>query len=126
MVLIKGVEQDPDMGVIIVHPSIDDDSKDTYSDKEENTDDNDPNTPYEGGNMNASYDDDENNDEDAPDTPYYGENMNAYSNNEENNNEVASDPPTYDENINANSDEEKMIMKSPLIYLQMAEKKGQR
>ena len=27
MVLIKGVEQDPDLGVKIVHPSIDDDSE---------------------------------------------------------------------------------------------------
>ena len=32
MVLIKGVEQDPDMGVKIVYPSIDDDSRATYSD----------------------------------------------------------------------------------------------
>ena len=34
MVLIKGVEQDPDLGVKIVHPSIDDDSEATDSDKE--------------------------------------------------------------------------------------------
>ena len=34
MLLIKGVEQDSDLGVKIVHPSIDDDSKATDSDKE--------------------------------------------------------------------------------------------
>ena len=33
MVLIKGVEQDPDLGVKIGHPSIDDDSEATDSDK---------------------------------------------------------------------------------------------
>ena len=31
---LKGVEQYPDLGVKIVHPSIDDDSKATESDKE--------------------------------------------------------------------------------------------
>ena len=31
MVLIKGVEQDPDLGVKIIHPSINDDSEATYS-----------------------------------------------------------------------------------------------
>ena len=34
MVIIKGFEQDPDLGVNIFHPSIDDDSKATDSDKE--------------------------------------------------------------------------------------------
>ena len=33
MVLIKGFEQDPDLEVKIVHPSIDDDSESTDSDK---------------------------------------------------------------------------------------------
>ena len=33
MVLIKGFEKDADLGVKIVHPSIDDDSKATDSDK---------------------------------------------------------------------------------------------
>ena len=36
MVLIKGVEQDPDMGVKIFHPSIDDYGEATDSDKEGN------------------------------------------------------------------------------------------
>ena len=35
MLIINVVEQDSDMGVKIVHPSIDDDIKATYSDKEE-------------------------------------------------------------------------------------------
>ena len=42
MVLIKGVEQDPDMGVKIVHPSIDDDNEATDSDEEKNNDENSP------------------------------------------------------------------------------------
>ena len=42
MVLIKGVEQYPDLGVKIVHPSIDDDREATDSDKQENNDDNAP------------------------------------------------------------------------------------
>ena len=77
MVIIKGVEQDPDLGVKIVHPSIDYDSEATYSDKEEN------------------------NYENSPKTPYDGENMNASSSYEGNNYEVAPDPPTNDVNINA-------------------------
>ena len=56
MVLIKWVEQDPDLGVKIVHPSIDDDSKDTDSDKEENNNKNSPKTPYDEEDMNASSD----------------------------------------------------------------------
>ena len=40
MVLIKGFEQDPDLGVKIVHPSIDYDSEAIDSDKEENNDEN--------------------------------------------------------------------------------------
>ena len=44
MLLVKGVEQDPDLGVKIVHPSIDDDGKATDSDKKENNDENDPKT----------------------------------------------------------------------------------
>ena len=55
--------------------------------------------------MNASSDNEENNDEDAPETPYVGENMNTYSNNEVNNDEVAPDPPTNEEIINANDGE---------------------
>ena len=58
MVLIKGVEQDPDLGVKIVHPSVDDDSKTIDSDKEENNDDNAPKSPYYGENVNP-YSDDE-------------------------------------------------------------------
>ena len=57
MVLIKGFEQDPDLGENIVHPSIDDDIEATDSDKEENNDENVPKTPYDGENMNASSDD---------------------------------------------------------------------
>ena len=64
MVLIKGAEQDPDLGMKIVHQSIDDDSEATESDKEKNIGEN------------------------APETPYYGENMNAYYNNAENTDEV--------------------------------------
>ena len=48
MVLIKGVEQDPDLGMKIVHPSIDDDSEAIDSEKEENNDENAPKTPYDG------------------------------------------------------------------------------
>ena len=48
MVPIKGVEQNPYLGVIILYPSIDDDSEAIYSDKEENIDGNSPNTPYDG------------------------------------------------------------------------------
>ena len=48
MVLIKVVEQDPDLGVKIFHPSIDDDSEAMGSDKEENNYENAPKTPYHG------------------------------------------------------------------------------
>ena len=65
MVLIKGVEQDSDLGVKIVHPSVDDDSKATDTDNEENNDENAPKTTYDGENRNASSDDEGNNDEDA-------------------------------------------------------------
>ena len=107
MVLIKGVEQDPDMGVKIVHPSIDDDSKATDSENKENNNENDPKTPYDGEIMNAYYFGEGNNDEDAPEMPFDGENINAYSNNKGNNYEISPDPPTNDVNINANSDDEK-------------------
>ena len=107
MVIIKGVEQDPDMGVKIVHPSIDDDSKATYSDKEENNDYNSHKTTYDGENMTAYSDYQGNNDENSPETPYDGENMNASSDDEGNNDEVSPDPPTDDININANYDDEK-------------------
>ena len=96
MVLIKGVEQDHDLGVKIVHPSIDDDIKATDSDEEENNDKNAPQAPYDGENMNSSSDDQGNNNEDAPKTQYDGVNMNDYSNNEENNDEVSPDPHTND------------------------------
>ena len=66
MVIIKVVQQDPDLGVNIFHPSIDDDSKATDSDKEENNNKNSPKTPYYGENINASSDDDGNNIGDAP------------------------------------------------------------
>ena len=89
MVIIKGVEQNPDIGMKHFHPSIDDDSKSTNSDKEENKDENFPKTLYDGGNMNASFYYEVNNDEDAPETPYDGENTNAYSNNEVNNYEIS-------------------------------------
>ena len=46
-VLIKGFEQDPDLGVKKLHPSIDDDSQATDSDKEENNNDNAPKTTYD-------------------------------------------------------------------------------
>ena len=107
IVLIKGVEQYPDLGVKIVHPSIDDDSEATDSDKEENNDENAPKTPYDGENFNASSDYEGNNYQDAPETPYDGENMNASSDDEVNNYEVAPDPPTNDVNRNANSNGEK-------------------
>ena len=94
MVRIKVVEQDPDLGVNILHPSIDDNREATDSEKEENNDDNTPKIPYYGESMNASSDDEGNNDEDALDTPYDGENINDYSNNEGNNDETAPDAPT--------------------------------
>ena len=105
MLIIKGVEQKPDLGVKSVHPSIYDDGEATDTDKEENIDENAPETPYDGENVNASYDDEVNNEEDAPDTPYDGENINAYYNNEENNDEDAPVPPKNDEIINDISDE---------------------
>ena len=40
MVLVKRVEQDPDLGVKTIHSSINDASKATDSDKEENNDEN--------------------------------------------------------------------------------------
>ena len=49
------------MWVKIVHPSINDDSKATDSEKEENNDENSPKTPYYGENINASSDDEGNN-----------------------------------------------------------------
>ena len=55
MVLIKVVEQYPYLGVKTFHPLIDDDSKATDSDKEENNYENAPNLTYDGDNMNASY-----------------------------------------------------------------------
>ena len=91
MVLNKGVDQDPNIGVKIFHTSIYEYSKAIDSDKEENNDNNAPKTPYDVENMNASFDDEGNN---------------AYSNNEGNNDEVAPEPPTNDVNINANSDDE--------------------
>ena len=62
MVIIKGVEQDPDLGMEIVHSSTDDYSKAADSEEEENNNDNDHKTPYDGENMNASSDDEGNND----------------------------------------------------------------
>ena len=106
MVLIKGVEQDPGLGVNFFHPSIDDDRKATDIDKEENNNENDPKTQDASENMNASSDDEVNNYEDDPETPYDGENMNASSNDERNNDVVFPDPPTNDVNINDNSDDE--------------------
>ena len=95
MVLIKGVEQDPDLGVNFFHSSIDDDSEATDSDKQENIDQNAPKTPYDDENINNSSDDEVNNDEVDP------------------------DPTINDANINANYDDKKMIMRLPLIHLQM-------
>ena len=92
MLLIKGVEQHPDRGVKIIHPSIDDHSEATYSDKEKNNKKNASKTPYDGENMNASSDNDVNNNGESPMTPYDGEIMNASSDDDINNDEVA---PTY-------------------------------
>ena len=47
ILLIKGVGQDPYLGVKIVHPSIDDDSKAIESEIQENNDDNSLKTPYD-------------------------------------------------------------------------------
>ena len=107
MVLIKGFEQDPYLGVKTFHPSIDDDIETTDSEKEENNDENSPKTPYDGENVNASSDDEVNNDQYAPETPYDGENMITSSGDEVNNYEVAHNPPTNDVNINDNSDDER-------------------
>ena len=106
VVLFKGGEQDPDLWVKIVHPSIDDESEATESETEENNDDNAPKTPYDDENRNAFYDGEGNNDEDAPETPYDGENSKVYSNNEGNNYKVSPKPLTNDVNINSNSDDE--------------------
>ena len=62
MVLIRGVKQGPDLVANVFHPSIDDDSEAKDSDKEENNNENNPKTPYDGENMKASSDDEENND----------------------------------------------------------------
>ena len=48
MVIIKGVEEDPDLGVKIVHQEIDDDIEATDSDKEGDNYDNDPKAPNYG------------------------------------------------------------------------------
>ena len=82
MLLIKGVEQDPDLGVKTVHTSIYDDSEAADSDKEENNDDNAFKKPHDGGNINDSSDYEGDNYEDDLETPYDGENINAYPNNE--------------------------------------------
>ena len=50
--------------------------------------------------MKSSSDIEGNNEEDAPETPYDGGNMNNSSDVEGNNNEVAPDPPKNDVNIN--------------------------
>ena len=91
MLVFKGVEQDPYLGLNIVRPSIDDDSKATVSKIEENTDENVPNTPYNSENMNAFSNDEGNNEKDSPKLPYEGENINDYSNNEGINDEVDPD-----------------------------------
>ena len=133
------------MGVKIVHPSIDDDSEATDSDKEENNDENAQKTsyygenmnyssddegnndedvpykPYDGENMNAFSDDEGNNDEDAPKNPYNGKNINDYYNNEGNNDEVSPDPPTNEVNVNDNYYDGEMITRLSLIHLQMVE-----
>ena len=70
MVLIRGFEQEPDLGVKVVHPSIDDDSEATESEIQENNYEDAPKTPYDGENINASSDDDVNNDEVAPQPTY--------------------------------------------------------
>ena len=46
--------------------------------KRKNNDENAPETPYDGENMDSSSDYEGNNDEDAPATPYDGENMNLF------------------------------------------------
>ena len=81
MVLIKGFEQDPDLGMKIVPPSISDESEAKNSDKQENIEENAPKTPYDGEIITDSSDDEENNDE------------------------VVTNPHTNEEIINANSDE---------------------
>ena len=60
-VIINEVEQEPDLGVKIVHPSIDDDSKAIYSGEGKNNDENVPETPYDGENINDYSDDEGNN-----------------------------------------------------------------
>ena len=63
MVIIKGVEQEPNLGVKIIHLSIDYYSEAIDSNKEENNNENAPKTPYDGENMNTSSDDKVNNKE---------------------------------------------------------------
>ena len=62
MVLIKGFEQDPDLGVKIVHLSLDNYIEATDSDKKENNDENTPETQYDGENMDTFSDYERNND----------------------------------------------------------------
>ena len=57
--------------------------------------------------MTSYYDYQGNNDENSPEMPYDGENMNASSDDEVNNDKVSPDPPTNDVNINTNYDDEK-------------------
>ena len=106
MILIKGVEQEPYLGVKCFHPAIDDDSNATESEIEENNDENAPKALYYGENVNAYSYDEGNNDQDAPKMPYVGENINTCSNIQVNSYEVAPNPPTNDVNINANSNDE--------------------
>ena len=58
------------MELKIIHPSTIDDRQTTDSDEEGIIDENAPETPYDGENMNASSDNEGNKDEDAPETPH--------------------------------------------------------
>ena len=108
MLLIKGVEQDPGLGVKIVHLSIDDDIEATDGDKEKNNNENDPKTTYDGENMNASSDDEGNIDEVAPNPPINDLNINDNSDDKVYDYEVTPDTPTSGGNIETiDNDEDK-------------------
>ena len=112
MVLIKGFEQDPDLGVKWFHTSIDDDSEATDSEKKENKNENASKTPYDGENMNASSDDEVNNDYVAPDPPTNDVNINCNSGDEKNNYEVTANTP-----INGGNNENLTMMNKQILSI---------
>ena len=114
MVLIKGVEKDPELGVKFFNPSIYDDSKVTDSDKEGNNDEYAPKTAYDGENMNASSDDRRNNDEVSPNLRTNDVNINANPDDEKQYYDVTPHTPTNRENNETIDNDEETKMKKRL------------